>query len=54
MLFVMVVKMWGLLLWFEGVMFVLCDDGVVIGLVLGGCIEDDFIDCVCCEGLYYI
>lgn len=50
-LFVMVVKMWGLLLCFEGVMFVVCEDGLVVGFVFGGCIEDDLIVCVYVSGI---
>jgi len=52
-LLVTVVKTWGSSQRPEGAMLALRDDGVVIGSVSGGCIEDDLIDRVRREGLHY-
>ncbi|CAJ0709654.1 MAG: XdhC family protein [Ralstonia sp.] len=52
-LLVTVVKTWGSSPRPEGAMLALRDDGVVIGSVSGGCIEDDLIDRVRREGLHY-
>ncbi len=46
-----VVKTWGSSPRPEGAMLALRDDGVVVGSVSGGCIEDDLIDRVRREGL---
>ena len=50
-LLVTVVKTWGSSPRPEGAMLALRDDGVVVGSVSGGCIEDDLIDRVRREGL---
>ena len=52
-LLVTVVKTWGSSPRPEGAMLALRDDGIVIGSVSGGCIEDDLIDRVRREGLHY-
>ncbi|MCO5398811.1 XdhC family protein [Ralstonia soli] len=52
-LLVTVVKTWGSSPRPEGAMLALRDDGVVIGSVSGGCIEDDLIDRVRREGLHH-
>ena len=48
------VKTWGSSPRLEGAMLALRDDGVVVGSVSGGCIEDDLIDRVRREGLQQI
>ena len=53
-LLVTVVKTWGSSPRPEGAMLALRDDGVVVGSVSGGCIEDDLIDRVRREGLQQI
>ncbi|MFW6166230.1 MAG: XdhC family protein, partial [Ralstonia sp.] len=53
-LLVTVVKTWGSSPRPEGAMPALRDDGVVVGSVSGGCIEDDLIDRVRREGLQQI
>ncbi len=52
-LLVTVVKTWGSSPRPEGAMLALRDDGVVVGSVSGGCIEDDLIDRVRREGLHH-
>ncbi|HVE50317.1 MAG TPA: XdhC family protein [Casimicrobiaceae bacterium] len=51
MLLVTVVKTWGSSPRPEGAMLVVRDDGLVVGSVSGGCIEDDIIDRVRREGM---
>jgi xanthine dehydrogenase accessory factor len=50
-LLVTVVKTWGSSPRPEGAMLVIRDDGLVVGSVSGGCIEDDLIDRVRREGI---
>jgi xanthine dehydrogenase accessory factor len=51
MLLVTVVRTWGSSPRPEGAMLVVRDDGLVVGSVSGGCIEDDIIDRVRREGM---
>ncbi|WJF90180.1 XdhC family protein [Paraburkholderia bonniea] len=50
-LLVTVVKTWGSSPRPEGAMLALRDDGLVVGSVSGGCIEDDLIERVRCHGI---
>jgi xanthine dehydrogenase accessory factor len=51
-LLVTVVRTWGSSPRPEGAMLAVRDDGLVVGSVSGGCIEDDIIDRVRREGIH--
>ena len=51
-LLVTVVRTWGSSPRPEGAMLAVRDDGLVVGSVSGGCIEDDIIDRVRHEGIH--